>query len=251
MLSGIQDILVISTPRDLPHFQYLLGDGAKWGMNFTYAEQPSPDGLAQAFIIGENFIGQDPACLILGDNIYFGQGLTHALMRANAKEDGATIFAYWVKDPERYGVAEFDHSRKVVGIEEKPAHPRSNFAVTGLYFYDNDVVGVAKNIRPSARGELEITDVNKVYLNNGKLDVEILGRGTAWLDTGTHESLVEATNFAEAVEKRQGLKICCPEEIAWRMGYITTDELASLAHPLEKSGYGAYLKRLISFEGVT
>lgn len=248
MLSGIRDILIISTPRDLPQFRNLLGDGAAWGLNLSYAEQANPEGLAQAFLIANEFIGNDLSCLVLGDNIYFGQGLTQSLRVANERIDGATVFGYWVKDPERYGVAEFNNKGQVLSIEEKPKHPKSNYAVTGLYFYDNEVVEIAKSIRPSSRGELEITDINKRYLEKEKLVVEILGRGTAWLDTGTHESLVEATNFAEAVEKRQGLKICCPEEIAWRMGFITEEQLEILAHPLEKSGYGMYLKSLLTQE---
>lgn len=249
MLSGMRDILVISTPIDLPHFQRLLGDGSQWGINLTYAEQAKPEGLAQAFHIGKDFVGNAPSCLILGDNIYFGHGLTQSLRQAHERTLGATVFGYWVRDPERYGVAEFDKEGRVVSIEEKPMNPRSHYAVTGLYFYDNDVVDIAHSIKPSARGELEITDVNRVYLERGRLNCEILGRGTAWLDTGTHDSLVEATNFAEAVEKRQGLKICCPEEIAWRMGFIDTEALAALAHPLEKSGYGKYLQGLIKAEG--
>ncbi len=249
MLSGMREILVISTPWDLPHFRRLLGDGSQWGISLSYAEQPEPQGLAQAFHIGKDFVGKDPSCLILGDNIYFGHGLTQSLRQANERAEGATVFGYWVRDPERYGVAEFDREGRVVSIEEKPKNPRSHYAVTGLYYYDKDVVDIAYEIKPSHRGELEITDVNKVYLERGKLNCEILGRGTAWLDTGTHDSLVEATNFAEAVEKRQGLKICCPEEIAWRMGFIDTEALAALAHPLEKSGYGQYLKGLISTEG--
>lgn len=248
MLSGIRDILLISTPRDLPLFQHLLGDGSKWGLSISYAAQPSPDGLAQAFIIGETFIKGEPSCLILGDNIYFGTGLTQALRQANARTIGATVFGYWVRDPERYGVVEFDRDWHVKSLEEKPQFPKSNYAVTGLYFYDSDVVEIAKSIKPSSRGELEITDVNKIYLANQRLTVQILSRGTAWLDTGTHESLVEATNFAEAVEKRQGLKICCPEEIAWRMGYISGESLEKLAQPFEKSGYGLYLRSLLDQE---
>ncbi|WP_141730857.1 glucose-1-phosphate thymidylyltransferase RfbA [Oligoflexus tunisiensis] len=249
MLSGIQDVLIISTPQDLPQFQRLLGDGSQWGISLSYAEQPKPEGLAQAFHIGKEFVGSDPSCLILGDNIYFGHGLTQSLRQANERLEGATVFGYWVRDPERYGVAEFDESGRVISVEEKPKSPKSHYAVTGLYFYDNDVVDIAHSIRPSARGELEITDVNRVYLERHKLQCEILGRGTAWLDTGTHDSLVEATNFAEAVEKRQGLKICCPEEIAWRMGYIDSEGLAALAHPLEKSGYGKYLQSLLEGGG--
>lgn len=249
MLSGIRDILVISTPQDLPQFQRLLGDGTQWGINLSYAEQPKPEGLAQAFHIGRDFVGNDPCCLILGDNIFFGHGLTQSLRNANERTEGATVFGYWVRDPERYGVVEFGNDGSVLSIEEKPHNPRSHYAVTGLYFYDNGVIDIAHSIKPSKRGELEITDVNRVYLENNKLNCEILGRGTAWLDTGTHDSLVEATNFAEAVEKRQGLKICCPEEIAWRMAYINDDALAALAHPLEKSGYGRYLKGLLNSEG--
>lgn len=249
MLSGIQDVLIISTPYDLPQFQRLMGDGSQWGINISYAEQPNPEGLAQAFHIGRDFVGNNPSCLILGDNIYFGHGLTQSLRRANERSEGATVFGYWVKDPERYGVAEFDEAGRVVSIEEKPLKPRSHYAVTGLYFYDNDVIDIAHSIRPSARGELEITDVNRVYLERNLLDCELLGRGTAWLDTGTHDSLVEATNFAEAVEKRQGLKICCPEEVAWRMGLIDSGKLASLAHQLAKSGYGKYLNDLLQTEG--
>lgn len=245
MLAGIQDILIISTPHDLPNFQSLLGDGNKWGLNLSYAKQPSPDGLAQAFVIGEDFIGNDPACLILGDNIYYGEGLTKSLQRANSQQEGAVVFGYYVNDPERYGVAEFDKQGNVISLEEKPSKPKSNYAVTGLYFYDNDVVKIAKEQKPSARGELEITDTNIAYLEAKKLRLEIMGRGTAWLDTGTHQSLVQATNFVEAVENRQGLKISCPEEIAWRMGYIDTKELQTLAEPLVKSGYGAYLQTII------
>jgi glucose-1-phosphate thymidylyltransferase len=249
MLAGIQDILVISTPQDLPQFQRLMGDGSQWGINLSYAEQAKPEGLAQAFHIGRDFVGNDHSCLILGDNIYFGHGLTQSLRAAHERPNGATVFGYWVRDPERYGVAEFNKEGRVVSIEEKPRTPRSNYAVTGLYFYDTDVVDIAHQIKPSARGELEITDVNRVYLERDQLSCEILGRGTAWLDTGTHDSLVEATNFAEAVEKRQGLKICCPEEVAWRMGFISSDKLAELAHPLAKSGYGQYLLGLLKAEG--
>ena len=249
MLAGIQDILIISTPTDLPHFERLLGDGSKWGLNFQYAKQPSPDGLAQAFIIGAPFVGRDSSCLVLGDNIYFGEGLSHSLEEASRRESGATVFGYYVRDPERYGVVEFDRDGRAISIEEKPKKPRSNFAVTGLYFYDNDVIDIAKNLRPSPRGELEITDVNVEYLRRGRLNVELLGRGTAWLDTGTHESLVQATNFVEAVENRQGLKISCPEEIAWRMGYISTEQLAAQASELKKSGYGQYLLQIIEREG--
>jgi glucose-1-phosphate thymidylyltransferase len=245
MLTGIQDILVISTPEDLPNFQRLLGDGNQWGLNLSYAEQPSPDGLAQAFLIGESFLGQDPVCMILGDNVFFGHGLTDSLADANSRQEGATVFGYYVKDPERYGVAAFDDQGKVISIEEKPEKPKSHYAVTGLYFYDGQIVDIAKAIKPSWRGELEITDVNRTYLDRGQLHMEIMGRGTAWLDTGTHDSLVEATNFAEAVEKRQGLKICCPEEIAWRKGWISTDALMRQAEKYAKNGYGDYLKQLV------
>jgi glucose-1-phosphate thymidylyltransferase len=245
MLAAIRDILIITTPRDQEAYQTLLGDGARWGVNFRYAAQPSPDGLAQAFLIGEAFIGADPACLILGDNIYYGQGLSAVLRRAVARERGATVFGYYVRDPERYGVVSFDERGRAKDIEEKPKAPKSNYAVTGLYFYDNDVVNVAKNIRPSARGELEITDVNRVYLERGELNVELLGRGYAWLDTGTHESLLAAAHFVQVVEQRQGLKVACPEEVAWRMGFIDDRQLARLAEPLAKSGYGQYLMELL------
>jgi glucose-1-phosphate thymidylyltransferase len=251
LLAGMRDILIISTPHDLPHFKRLLEDGSRWGVNFRYAEQPSPDGLAQAFIIGEDFIGKDPTCLVLGDNIFYGHGLAKTLQSANERTSGATVFGYYVRDPERYGVVSFDQNGKAATIEEKPKQPKSNYAVTGLYFYDNDVVSIAKNLKPSPRGELEITDVNNVYLKRGKLNVEQLGRGTAWLDTGTHESLVEATNFVSVVENRQGLKIACPEEIAWRMGYIDGTQLASLAKDLGKSSYGQYLQDLLKRESAT
>ena len=245
MLAAIRDILIITTPRDQEAYQTLLGDGARWGVNFRYAAQPSPDGLAQAFLIGEAFIGADPACLILGDNIYYGQGLSAVLRRAAARERGATVFGYYVRDPERYGVVSFDERGRAKDIEEKPKAPKSHYAVTGLYFYDNEVVNVAKNIRPSARGELEITDVNRVYLERGELNVELLGRGYAWLDTGTHESLLAAAHFVQVVEQRQGLKVACPEEVAWRMGFIDDGQLARLAEPLAKSGYGQYLMELL------
>jgi glucose-1-phosphate thymidylyltransferase len=245
LLAGIQDILIITTPHDQQAYQQLLGDGQQWGIHFQYAIQPSPDGLAQAFLIGEHFIGADPACLILGDNIYYGQGLSAVLRQATARNQGATVFGYYVRDPERYGVVSFDSQGRAVAIEEKPKQPKSNYAVTGLYFYDNDVVNVAKNIRPSARGELEITDVNRVYLERGQLNVELLGRGYAWLDTGTHESLLAAAHFVQVVEQRQGLKVACPEEIAWRMKFIDDQQLLRLAEPLAKSGYGQYLMELL------
>ncbi|MDG4596968.1 MAG: glucose-1-phosphate thymidylyltransferase RfbA [Candidatus Contendobacter sp.] len=245
LLAAVRDILVITTPRDQEAYQTLLGDGSQWGVNFQYAVQPSPDGLAQAFLIGETFIGRDPACLILGDNIYYGQGLSAVLRRAASRERGATVFGYYVRDPERYGVVSFDASGRAMDIEEKPKKPKSNYAVTGLYFYDNDVVNVAKNIQPSPRGELEITDVNKVYLERGALNVEVLGRGYAWLDTGTHESLLAAAHFVQVVEQRQGLKVACPEEVAWRMGLIDDAQLTRLAEPLAKSGYGQYLFELL------
>lgn len=248
MLAGIQEILIISTPEDLPQFKKLLGDGSKWGVEFSYREQPKPEGLAQAFIIGESFIGSDPCALILGDNIFYAQGLSDTLQKVNLRGVGATIFGYNVTDPTRYGVVEFDAAGRAISIEEKPKVAKSNFAVTGLYFYDNDVIQIAKNTKPSPRGELEITDVNVAYMKADKLNVEILGRGTAWLDTGTHESLVQATNFVEIVENRQGLKISCPEEIAWRMGYISLRQLATLSLALGKSTYGHYLKNLAERE---
>jgi glucose-1-phosphate thymidylyltransferase len=241
MLAGIQDVLVISTPEDTPRFCGLLGDGSKWGMNLQYAIQPSPDGLAQAFLIGEQFIGSDACTLVLGDNIFFGYSLSTQLQQAAAQTSGATVFAYRVSDPERYGVVEFDRSGKAVSIEEKPKKPKSSFAVTGLYFYDNNVVEISKAVRPSPRGELEITDVNQSYLDRGVLDVQRMGRGVAWLDTGTHDSLLEAGVFIQTIEGRQGLKIACPEEIAYRMNFITAEDLAALAEPLRKSGYGKYL----------
>jgi len=245
MLAGIKEILVISTPHDLPSFKKLLGDGSQWGIRLEFAEQPSPDGLAQAFLIGESFIGRDPVCLILGDNIFYGSGLSKMLQRTNAESTGATVFGYYVNDPERYGVVEFGDAGKVLSLEEKPSVPKSNYAVVGLYFYDNDVVSIAKNLQPSARGELEITDLNIQYLEKGRLNVELLSRGTAWLDTGTHESLVQATNYVEAVENRQGLKIASPEEVAWRMEYITSAQVAELAKKLGKSSYGQYLAKII------
>lgn len=245
MLAGIRDILIITTPRDQEAYQTLLGDGTRWGINFHYAVQPSPDGLAQAFLIGAPFIGTDPACLILGDNIYYGQGLSGLLRQATARQHGATVFGYYVRDPGQYGVVSFDDQGRAISIEEKPQHPKSNYAVTGLYFYDNEVVNIAQTIRPSARGELEITDLNRIYLERNALNVELLGRGYAWLDTGTHESLLAAAHFVQVVEQRQGLKISCPEEIAWRMGFIDTEQLIRLAQPLAKSGYGQYLLDLL------
>ena len=250
MLAGIRDILIITTPRDQAAFSDLLGDGSRWGINLQYTVQPSPDGLAQAFILGEEFIGKAPASLVLGDNIFYGGGFTKKLKSAADRSAGASVFAYYVQDPERYGVVSFDEAGVARDIEEKPANPRSHYAVTGLYFYDNDVVDVAKSIRPSPRGELEITDVNKAYLARGDLRVEVMSRGTAWLDTGTHNSLLDAANFIRVVEERQGLKIACPEEVAYRMGYISAEELLALAAPLEKSGYGLYLKHLLNDEGV-
>jgi glucose-1-phosphate thymidylyltransferase len=248
MLAGIKDILIISTPHDLPLFRNLLGDGSQWGLNFSYAEQARPEGLAQAFIIGEEFIGNDSASLVLGDNLFYGHGLARVLQQAVQREHGATIFGYYVRDPERYGVVSFDTGGRAIDIEEKPKAPRSSYAVTGLYFYDNDVVSIAKALKPSPRGELEITDVNRAYLTRNDLNVELLGRGTAWLDTGTHESLLQASQFIETVESRQGLKISCPEEIAWRMGYVDADQLRRLAEPLKQNGYGQYLIDIINRE---
>lgn len=245
MLAGIKDILIISTPHDTPLFEYLLGDGGQLGPNIGYAVQPSPDGLAQAFIIGKNFIGNDPSALILGDNIYHGHDFPCLLLPAAEKQNGATVFAYQVNDPERYGVVEFDSVGKVISIEEKPRKAKSSFAITGLYFYDNQVVDIASSIKPSARGELEITEVNQRYLEQDQLEVSLMGRGYAWLDTGTHESLLDASRFVEILEKRQGLKVSCPEEIAWNMGYITDEELEALAQPLLKNGYGQYLMKTL------
>ena len=245
MLSGIRDVLLISTPQDTPRFAELLGNGSRWGMNIKYAVQPSPDGLAQAFIIGRDFVGNHPSALVLGDNIFYGHDLVKQLHSANARTSGASVFAYHVHDPERYGVVAFDGQQRAISIEEKPAHPKSNYAVTGLYFYDQQVCDIAADIKPSARGELEITDVNKRYLEMGQLNVEIMGRGYAWLDTGTHDSLLEAASFIATLQKRQGLQVACPEEIAFRQGWINADQLAALAEPLKKNGYGLYLLGLL------
>ena len=244
MLAGIREVLVINTPHEQPLFQALLGDGSQWGMRIEYAVQPSPDGLAQAFTIGADFLAGAPSCLVLGDNIFHGPGLTALLKRADARREGATVFGYWVQDPERYGVAEFDAEGRVIGLEEKPDAPRSHYAVTGLYFYDGRAPGFAAELQPSPRGELEITDLNKVYLQEGALHLEQLGRGYAWLDTGTHGSLLEASNYIETIEARQGLRVCCPEEIAWNNGWISDDDLRALAVPLAKNGYGQYLMTL-------
>ena len=245
MLAGIRNILIISTTEDLPRFESLLGNGEQWGLSFSYAEQRKPEGIAQAFTIGKDFVGDSNACLVLGDNIFYGHGLPEILKRAVTIDKGALIFGYWVRDPERYGVAEFNEQGKVLSIEEKPSSPKSNYAVTGLYFYDNDVIEIASRLKPSDRGELEITDLNKEYLARGTLHLEILGRGFAWLDTGTHESLLEAGMFFETIEKRQGLKVACVEEIAFRMGYVDADQVRRLAEPLKKNGYGEYLLQII------
>jgi len=246
MIAGIREVLIISTPQDTPRFEAMLGDGSQWGMNLRYAVQPSPDGLAQAFVIGKEFVGNDPSALILGDNIFYGHDLAKQLQRADARDAGATVFAYHVQDPERYGVVEFDKSFHALSIEEKPAKPRSNYAVTGLYFYDNQVCDIAADIKPSARGELEITDVNSRYLKAGQLDVEIMGRGYAWLDTGTHDSLIEAATFIATLQKRQGLVVACPEEIAYRHRWIDGEQVLKLAQPLAKNAYGQYLKNLLT-----
>jgi glucose-1-phosphate thymidylyltransferase len=244
MLSGIREILIINTPHEQALFQRLLGDGSQWGIDIRYAVQPSPDGLAQAFLIGRDFIGNNPSCLVLGDNIFYGVGRTERLKRASSREEGSTVFGYWVRDPERYGVAEFDASGRVIGLEEKPAKPKSHYAVTGLYFYDNRVCDYAAELKPSPRGELEITDLNRRYLEDGSLHLEQLGRGYAWLDTGTHESLMEAGNYIETIENRQGLKVCCPEEVAYFNGWIDVEQVKRLAAPLAKTGYGQYLQHL-------
>ena len=247
MLAGIRDILIISTPTDLPRFEELLGDGSQWGISFSYEEQPKPEGIAQAFILGRNFVRNDNVCLVLGDNIFYGSGLYKKLQNSGSLKKGCLVFGYWVNDPERYGVVTFNESGNPIEIVEKPASPKSNWAVTGLYFYDNQVLDIAQNLKPSKRGELEITDVNKVYLQKGELQVEKLGRGYAWLDTGTHESLLEASMFIETIERRQGLKIACVEEIAYLLGYIDTEKLLKIAEPMKKTGYGQYLRNLIKY----
>jgi glucose-1-phosphate thymidylyltransferase len=247
MMAGIREILIITTPRDRGAFEQLLGDGSQWGLALSYAVQPSPDGLAQAFIIGREFVGNQPCSLVLGDNIFFGRGLSGLLQQAATKTEGATVFGYWVRDPERYGVAAFDENGKVTNLEEKPSQPKSNYAVTGLYFYDDQVCDLAADLKPSARGELEITDLNTRYLQQGLLELSTLGRGMAWLDTGTHDSLMEAASFVETIEKRQGLKVCCPEEIAWRQGWIGDDQLQQYGEGMQKNGYGQYLLDLLRF----
>ena len=249
MLAGVQDILIISTPQDTPRFRQLLGDGSAWGLNLQYAVQPSPDGLAQAFIIGKDFVGNDPSALVLGDNIFYGHDFQTQLRNAAQRTQGASVFAYRVRDPERYGVVEFDKSGRAISLEEKPVQPKSNYAVTGLYFYDSQVIDIARDLKPSSRGELEITDVNRIYLERGQLSVEMMGRGFAWLDTGTHESLLEAGMFIQTIEHRQGLKIACPEEIAYHNGFIDAAQLQKLAAPLIKSGYGAYLMQVLKEQG--
>ncbi len=250
MLSGIREILIISTPEDTRRFEALLGDGSQWGLDLSYAVQPSPEGLAQAFIIGREFVGEDSVALVLGDNIFYGQGFGETLRRVTERPDGATVFGYYVRDPERYGVVGFDAEGNAVSLEEKPERPRSHYAVTGLYFYDNQVLDIAANLEPSARGELEITDVNIEYMNRGQLRVELMGRGMAWLDTGTHESLQQATNFIETIEQRQGLKVSCPEEISYRMGYIRREQVLRLADPMKKNSYGQYLMELVEEESL-
>ena len=250
MLSGIREILIISTPEDTHRFEALLGDGSQWGLDLSYAVQPSPEGLAQAFVIGREFVGEDSVALVLGDNIFYGQGFGETLRRATERPDGATVFGYYVRDPERYGVVGFDERGNAVSLEEKPEKPKSHYAVTGLYFYDNQVLDIAANLEPSARGELEITDVNVEYMNRGQLKVEVMGRGMAWLDTGTHESLQQATNFIETIEQRQGLKVSCPEEISYRMGYIDREQVLRLADPMKKNSYGKYLMELVEDESL-